>query len=62
MSMGFLTGEMEIAGLPPVIPGRMVTVGKVNKDFNRDYFITSVVHHVDKEGYQTTIRFAGNKV
>ena len=62
LSMGFLTGTMEIAGLPPVIPGRMVTVAKVNQEFNRDYFITKVVHRMDTEGYQTTIHFAGNKV
>ena len=61
LSMGFLSGEMEIAGLPAVVPGHMVTVAKVNKDMNRDYFITKVVHHMDKEGYQTTIHFAGNK-
>ena len=62
LSMGFLTGTMEIAGLPAVIPGRMVTVAKVNDDFNRDYFITKVVHHMDKDGFQTTIDFAGNKM
>ena len=62
LSMGFLTGTMEIAGLPPVVPGHMVTLAKINDDFNRDYFITKVVHHMDKEGYQTTIHFAGNKV
>ena len=62
LSMGFLTGTMEIAGLPPVVPGHMVTLGKINDDFNRDYFITKVVHHMDKEGFETTIHFAGNKV
>ena len=62
LSMGFLTGTMEIAGLPPVIPGHMVTLAKINDDFNRDYFITKVVHHMDKDGFQTTIHFAGNKV
>lgn len=62
LSMGFLTGSMELPGLPPVIPGRMVTVDKVNDDFNRDYFITKVVHHMDKDGFQTTVYFAGNKV
>ena len=62
LSMGFLTGTMEIAGLPPVVPGHMVTLAKINDDFNRDYFITKVVHHMDKEGFETTIHFAGNKV
>ena len=62
LSMGFLTGSMEIAGLPVVIPGRMVTLAKINEEFNRDYFITKVVHHMDTEGYETTIHFAGNKV
>ena len=62
LSMGFLTGEMEIAGLPAVIPGRMVTVAKISKDLNRDYFITKVVHHVDTQGFETTVHFAGNKV
>ena len=62
LSMGFLTGSMEIAGLPIVIPGRMVTLAKINEEFNRDYFITKVVHHMDTEGYETTIHFAGNKV
>ena len=62
LSMGFLTGTMEIAGVPVVIPGRMVTLAKVNDEFNRDYFITKVVHHMDTEGYETTIHFAGNKV
>lgn len=61
-AMGFLTGEMEMAGLPPVIPGRMVTVEKVDKSFNRDYFITRVIHHMDAEGFETTIHFAGSKV
>ena len=61
-SMGFLTGTMEIAGLPPVVPGHMVTLAKINDDFNRDYFITKVVHHMDTEGFETTIHFAGNKV
>ena len=46
---------------PPVIPGHMVTVKKMTEELNRDYFITQVVHHVDKDGFQTTIRFAGNK-
>lgn len=62
ISMGFLTGTMEIAGLPPVIPGRMVTVEKFGKELDRDYFITRVVHHMDLEGYETTISFAGNKM
>ena len=62
LSMGFLTGTMEIAGLPAVIPGRMVTLGKINDDFNRDYFITKVVHHMDRDGFETIIQFAGNKV
>ena len=61
MSMGFLTGSMEIPGLPPVIPGHMVTVKKMTEELNRDYFITQVSHHVDKDGFQTTIHFAGNK-
>ena len=61
LSMGFLTGSMEIPGLPPVIPGHMVTVKKMTEEFNRDYFITQVFHHVDKDGFQTTIHFAGNK-
>lgn len=61
LSMGFLTGSMELPGLPPVIPGHMVTVKKMTKDLDRDYFITQVVHHVDQDGFQTTIRFAGNK-
>ena len=62
LSMGFLTGSMEIAGLPIVIPGRMVTLAKINEEFNRDYFLTKVVHHMDTEGYETAIHFAGNKV
>lgn len=62
LSMGFMTGTIEIPGLPAVVPGRMVTVDKVSDDFNRDYFITQVVHHMDKDGFQTTIHFAGNKV
>lgn len=61
-AMGFLTGEMEIAGMPPVIPGHMVTIGKVDRSFNRDYFITRVIHHMDAEGFETTIQFAGSKV
>ncbi len=61
-AMGFLTGEMEVPGLPPVIPGRMVTVEKIDKSFDRDYFITRVIHHMDTEGFETTIQFAGNKV
>ena len=61
-AMGFLTGEMEIAGMPPVVPGHMITIGKVDKSFNRDYFITRVIHHMDVEGFQTTVQFAGSKV
>ena len=62
LSMGFLTGTMEVPGLPMVIPGRMVTVQKINEEFNRAYFITKVIHHMDRDGFQTTIHFAGNKV
>ena len=61
-AMGFLTGEMELPGLPPVVPGHMVTVEKVDKSFNRDYFITRVVHHMDTDGFETTVQFAGSKV
>lgn len=61
-AMGFLTGEIEIPGLPPVIPGHMVTVEKVDKSFDRDYFITRVIHHMDTEGFETIIQFAGSKV
>lgn len=60
LSMGFLTGLIEIPGLPPVIPGHLVTVKKMSKELSRDYFITQVIHHVDKDGFQTTIHFAGN--
>ena len=62
LSMAFLTGSMEIPGLPAVFPGHMVTLAKVNKEFNRDYFITKVVHHMDTDGFETTVHFAGNKV
>ena len=62
MSMGFLTGSMEIVGLPSVVPGHMVTLAGINSDFNRDYFITRVTHHLDKDGFETTIHFAGNKM
>lgn len=61
-AMGFLSGEMEVPGLPPVIPGHMVTVEKVNESFNRDYFVTRVIHHMDTEGFETIIQFAGSKV
>lgn len=61
-AMGFVTGEIEVPGLPPVVPGHMVTVEKVDESFNRDYFITRVIHHMDTDGFETTIQFAGNKV
>ncbi len=62
LSMDFVRGEMEIAGIPKIIPGRFITVAKVNKDMNMDYFITHVVHHLDKDGFTTTIGFGGNKM
>lgn len=61
-AMTFLTGELEIAGMPPVVPGHMITIEKVDKSFNRDYFITRVIHHADVENFETTVQFAGSKV
>lgn len=61
-AMEFLTGEIELPGLPPVIPGHMVTIKKINASFNRDYFITRVTHHMDTGGFETVIQFAGSKV
>ena len=62
LSMEFLTGSIEIPGIPSVFPGHMVTLDKFSQELNRDYFITRVVHHMDTEGFETTIHFAGNKV
>lgn len=62
MSMGFLTGTIELSGIPILFPGHMITLKGFNKDLNRDYFITKVVHHLDRDGFDTTVHIAGNKM
>ena len=62
MSMKFLSGSIEIPGIPAVIPGHMVTIEKLGDPFDRDYFIREVIHHADVEGYKTIIKIAGNMV
>ncbi|RHO56449.1 hypothetical protein DW094_04260 [Ruminococcaceae bacterium AM07-15] len=62
MSMGFLTGTIELSGIPILFPGHMITLKGFNEDLNRDYFITKVVHHLDRDGFDTIVHIAGNKM
>jgi phage protein D len=54
-----LTGEGETFGLPDLLPGTVVKVSGIGKQFSCPYFVTKTVHRYDTSGYRT--RFSVEK-
>lgn len=61
-SLKFAFGEFETFGIPELVPGKYVTVEKINDDINNDYFIKEVTHIIDVDSYKTICKYEVNKI
>lgn len=53
-SFGIL--ELNCVGIPEIGPGRFIELEEMSGVLNRMYYVTSVSHKVNEEGYRTTIK------
>jgi phage protein D len=51
----YLTGSLEVIGLPDLRPGDNVELQGVGKRFSGEYYVTKVEHTLDSNGYLTSL-------
>ncbi|MDO4803534.1 MAG: hypothetical protein Q4A32_01780 [Lachnospiraceae bacterium] len=51
--------EIGCIGLPELIPGRFVSIDRVDSIVNKKYYITKVTHRFDYSGFTTTLETEG---
>lgn len=51
--------EISCIGLPELIPGRYIEIGRVDSMANKKYYITKVTHRFDYSGFRTTLETEG---
>ena len=54
MAYRFGTLDMEIMGIPEVIPGRFIDLNDYGTAVSNTFYVTSVQHHMDRDGRYTT--------
>ncbi len=55
------SGNGSCIGLPEIVPGRFITLKKLDPSIDGDYYITSVRHSVGTDGFSTSFRVGGWK-
>lgn len=53
------TGEGTCIGLPQIIPGRYIKINKADNSINGKYYVTEVIHSIDKSGFMTKFKTEG---
>ncbi|HXF62688.1 MAG TPA: VgrG-related protein [Caldilineaceae bacterium] len=55
----FLEAEGIILGDPRIMAGVKVKLDKLSRNYEGDYFVTSAVHYISREGYETHFTLSG---
>lgn len=61
-SMGFVTGEVSVKGVPELKPGKYLELKGFSEQLDNQYFITQVEHRVSSGRYITNCKLGANSI
>jgi phage protein D len=62
ISDNLVTGSASIVGTPELSPGTIISIDGVGKRFSGKYYVASVTHTIDANGYTTAFNVRKNVI